>query len=156
MIQRKQTIFLFFSAVALGLLFYFPLASFIGGQDSVMLYIHKVVSLVPDHHPDLPVYFNLPLLTLDVLLLLLTITSIFLFKNRKRQLGVVRVNIILLLAMIAVFFFYEVPVLEKLSDGLADYDTGAYFPLIAFLFYVLAYRGIMSDEKLIRSADRLR
>ncbi len=156
MIQRKQSVFLLLSAIALGFLFYFPMASFIGGNDSLMLYVYQVVSLVPDNTPDLPTYFVLPVLTLNVLLILLTVTAIFLYKKRMLQLSLVRINLLLLLVMIGVFFFYYVHTLEELSGGIAEYETGSYFPLIAFVFYILAYRGIISDERLIRSADRLR
>jgi hypothetical protein len=58
--------------------------------------------------------------------------------------------------MIGSFFFYYVNVLEKASGGVTQYEIGSYMPLVAFVFYILSYRGIMSDEKLIRSADRLR
>jgi len=33
---------------------------------------------------------------------------------------------------------------------------GTYFPLISLVFLVLAYRFILKDEKLVKSADRLR
>jgi len=156
MIQRKQSVFLLLAAVMLGLLYYFPLASFIGDKDSLMFYVYLVASRVPDQVPDLPVYFVLPALTLNTLIVLLTIVSIFLFRKRMLQLNLVRINLMLLLLMIAGFFFYYVPKLEDLSGGIAEYETGIYFPLIAFIFYIMAYRGIMSDERLVRSADRLR
>jgi predicted cation transporter len=156
MIQRKQTVFLLLAAIALGLLFYFPLATFIGDKDSLVLYVYKLVSLVPDNAPDVPAYFLMPLLSLNVLMILLSVVIIFMFKNRMRQLNFVRINLILLMIMIAVFFFYDVSVLEEASGGVVEYEVGSYFPLIAFIFFILAYKGIMSDERLIRSADRLR
>lgn len=156
MIQRKQSVFLLLAAIALGLLHYFPLASFIGDKDSLVMYIFKVVSLVPDQLPDLPAYFILPLLAVNSMIILLTILIIFLFKNRRMQLNLLRFSLILLLIMIGSFFFYFVSILEKTSGGLTHYEIGSYMPLVAFIFYILAYRGIMSDEKLVRSADRLR
>jgi hypothetical protein len=156
MIQRKQSVFLLLAAIVLGLLYYFPLASFIGDKDSLVFYVYLVTSKVPDHVPDLPVYFVLPVLTLNTLIMLLTIVSIFLFRKRMLQLNLVRINLILLLVMIAGFFFYYVPALEDLSGGIVEYEMGAYFPLVAFIFYIMAYRGILFDEKLVRSADRLR
>lgn len=156
MIQRKQTIFLLLSAIALGLLHYFPLATFIGDKDSLVMYIFKVVSLVPDQVSALPDYFILPILTVNSMIILLTILTIFLFKNRRMQLNLLRFSLILLLIMIGSFFFYYVNILEKASGGITHYEIGSYMPLIAFIFYIFAYRGIMSDEKLVRSADRLR
>lgn len=156
MIQRKQSIFLLLAAIALGLLHYFPLATFIGDKDSLVLYVFKVISLVPDHVPALPEYFIFPLLIINALIIVLTLVTIFLFKNRMSQLNLLRISLILLMIMIGGFFFYYVNILEKASGGLTAYDIGAYMPLVAFVFYILAYRGIMSDEKLVRSADRLR
>lgn len=156
MIQRKQTVFLLLAAISLGLLYFFPLATFIGDKDSLVLYVYKLVSLVPDNTPNVPEYFLMPLLSLTILMILLSVVTIFMFKNRMRQLNFVRINLILLMIMIAVFFFYDANVLEDISGGIADYEAGSYFPLIAFVFFILAYKGIMSDERLIRSADRLR
>jgi hypothetical protein len=72
------------------------------------------------------------------------------------QIRLVRGGIIMILAMIAVFFFYSAPLLEEASGAMAEYEIGSYAPLIAFVFLILANRGILADEKLIRSADRLR
>lgn len=156
MIQRKQTIFLLLSAIALGLLHYFPLASFIGDKDSLIMYVFKVVSLVPEQTPALPEYFIFPLLAVNTMIILLTVLTILLFKNRRMQLNLLRFSLILLLLMIGSFFFYFVSILEKASGGITHYEIGSYMPLVAFIFYTFAYRGIMNDEKLVRSADRLR
>ncbi|RLD43545.1 MAG: hypothetical protein DRI89_04490 [Bacteroidetes bacterium] len=157
MIQRIQSVYLFLVVVSLGAMFYFPLASFIGGdKDQLILYIYQLVSEVPDSSPAVPAWFIYPNLVLASLSFLLTLTSIFLFKNRKLQLTMVRFVIILILVLIAAFFFYYAVELEAASGIAAHYEIGAYMPLIAFVFLILAYRGIMADEKLIRSSERLR
>ena len=157
MIQRIQSVYLFLVVVSLGAMFYFPLASFIGGEkDQLILFIYQLVSEVPDSIPDVPSWFISPNLILASLSFLLTLVSIFLFKNRKFQLKIVRFVIILILILIAVFFFYYAVELEAVSGITAHYEIGAYMPLIAFVFLLLAYRGIMADEKLIRSSERLR
>ncbi len=156
MIQRKQSIFLVLAVTALGAMFFFPLARFIGEADSLVFYLFKTESLVPDGIPELSQYFNLTLLTLVVFTIILSIITLFLYKNRKLQMNLVKVSILFVMLAIGMFFFYYVPALEAATGGLAEYDFASYFPIIAFLFYMLAFRGIMSDEKLIRSADRLR
>lgn len=156
MIQRKQTLFLFFAAVALASIFFFPLAQIIGELDSLVLYIYKIVSLVPDNTVDVPPYFNLMILTLIVFPLILALVTIFLYKNRRLQMNMVKMAILLILAAIGIFFFYYIPTLENIADGRAEYQIASYSPLLAFIFFLLAYRGILNDEKLIRSADRLR
>ncbi len=156
MIQRKQTVFLLLAVAALAAMFFFPLAQFIGAGDSLNFQLIKTESLVPDHTPNLSPYFNLGLLALVVFTMILSLIVVFLFKNRKMQMNLVKVCILFVLLAIGLFFFYYVPALEALSGGMAEYEIASYFPLIAFLFYMLAFRGIQSDEKLIRSADRLR
>ena len=156
MIQRKQTIFLLLAALSLGALFFFPLAQFIGDIDSMVLYVYKLISLVPGQIPSFPAILVLLLAFLVVLMLLISLVSIFLFKNRKLQMFLVKAGVIINLVLIAGFFFYYVNELEKATGALVSYEAGTYLLLLPFVFFILAYRGILSDEKLIRSADRLR
>jgi peptidoglycan/LPS O-acetylase OafA/YrhL len=134
------------------------LASFIGGtNDQLVYYVYKVQSEIPGSTPEVPPYFIYPILALTGLSAVLSFLAIFTFKNRRMQMKLVRGSVVLILIMIAVFFFYAAPLLEKASGvPYAEYEIGAYMPLVAFIFLILAYRGIQADEKLIRSADRLR
>ncbi|NOX85544.1 MAG: DUF4293 domain-containing protein [Chlorobi bacterium] len=156
MIQRIQTVYLFIAVVAMGATYFFPLASVYGNADSLVLYTYKIESLVPDSVIALPDYFLWPLLTLTILTIILGIVAIFLYKKRMRQLNIVRFAIIALILMIALFFFYYEKELGVAADGIVGYETGSYLPVVSFIFFILAYRGIIHDEKLIRSADRLR
>jgi hypothetical protein len=158
MIQRIQSVYLLFAVSALLAMFYFPLASFIGGtNDQLVYFIYAVQSEIPGSTPDIPPYFLYPILALTGLAALLSFMAIFMFKNRKMQMKLVRGSVVLILIMIGVFFFYSAPLLEKASGvAYAEYEIGAYMPLVAFVFLILAHRAIQSDEKLIRSADRLR
>ena len=156
MIQRKQSLFLAISAISLLTLFFFPLATFIGNADSLVLYIYKLESLVPDHSPAFPQILILLLAVFTAIMFLISIISIFIYKNRSLQVFLVKIGIILNLLIIAAFFFYYVNTLEEATGAIVRYDVGTYLLLAAFVFFVLAYRGILSDEKLIRSADRLR
>lgn len=170
MIQRKQSIFLFFASVILSVTYFFPLAKFIGEQNSLELYIYKVVSLVPDSVLPINQYFILPLFSIVSLIVVMSIVTIFLFNKRSLQLTLVRFMLLLLLGYIGLFFFYYVDILTDISGGIANYPSGIVIPstgiqiptivflvpLISALFLFLASRGIISDEKLIRSTDRLR
>lgn len=145
------------AAIFMGAAFYFPLADAIGALDSVVLYAYKVESLVPDNIPNLPVYFIYPLLALSTLILAFCVVTIFLFKTRMRQMMFIRVSVILVVILIALFFFYYSPELETVTGGIAVYKIpGAYLPIGTLVFLILASRAVMADEKLIRSADRLR
>jgi hypothetical protein len=156
MIQRKQSVFLFLAAVSLSVLFFLPLAKFIGDSDSLVLYVYGLESLVPDHSPDFPQLLIYLLAFIVVAMILLAIAIIFLYENRKRQLSLLKIAIILNLVLIASFFFYFVNELENVAGGLVSYEAGTYFPLVSLVFFILANRAIIADEKLIRSSDRLR
>lgn len=170
MIQRKQSIYLFIAGALLSITYFAPLSTFIGEKDSLILYIYKVVSLVPDSGSPFGAYFVLPLLASVTLIVMLSIVTIFLYKNRKLQLIIVRFMHLFLLLYVGVYFFYYVDVLENQSGGYATYEyavsipgTGIQIPTVIFLVPVvsamllfMASRGIVSDEKLIRSTDRLR
>lgn len=157
MIQRIQSVYLLLAAIAMGAAFFFPLADAIGSIDSLVLYTYKVESLVPDNIPNLPPYFMWPLLGLSALICVFSFLTIFLFKTRMRQMMLIRISVIMLVVLIALFFFYYSPEMELVSGGLVMYRApGAYLPIATLVFLILASRSIMSDEKLIRSADRLR
>lgn len=157
MIQRIQSVYLFLAAVAISTTYFFPLAEAIGSGDSLVLYTYKLISLVPDQVSTFPAYFIWPMFGTCIVLFMLSLASIFAFKNRNQQLNFIRVSIILLLALIALFFFYYVPEIEAVSGALVDYNKiGASLPIVSLLFLILAYRGIISDIKLLKSADRLR
>ena len=157
MIHRIQSVYLLLASITMGAAFYFPLADAIGALDSLVLYTYKVDSLVPDNIPNLSAYFLWPLLGLSSLILFFSFFTIFLYKVRMRQMMLIRISVILLVVLIALFFFYYSPELELVSGGIVRYNVpGAYLPIATLIFLILASRSIMADEKLIRSADRLR
>ncbi len=170
MIQRKQSIYLFIAGALLTLTYFVPLSTFIGETNSLVLYVYKIVSLVPGSASPFGPYFVLPLLTVVTLIVMLSILTIFLFKNRRLQLILVRFMFLLLLIYIGIYFFYYVDVLENQSGGYATYDYGILIPettfsiptviflipLVSAMLLFMASRGIINDEKLIQSTDRLR
>ena len=158
MIQRKQSIYLFLSAIAMALDFIFPIAKFIGsGSYQLELYIYQVVSLVPDTTPPFDVMFVAPLTALTGLVVVGSLITIFMYRRRMMQAKLVRGLVIFTLGDLALIFFYNIPTLEKFSNNTAEYNyAGIAMPLIAMVLLILAINGIIKDEKLVRSADRLR
>ncbi len=170
MIQRKQSIYLFFAAALLSITYFVPLSSFIGEKDSLVLYLYKVESLVPGFSSPFSSFFILPLFVPVTLIVIISIVTIFLYNNRKLQLILVRFMLLLLLIYIGIYFFYYIDVLENQSGGYASYqysvtilETGMQIPTVIFIIPLvsamllfMAARGITNDEKLVRSTDRLR
>jgi hypothetical protein len=97
---------------------------------------------------------NFWLLSAFLLLGLLSVFTIFKYNNRRTQLVLGRLNVIvnfgLFVWMFVDFFSFRGKVAE-LHAG-----AGIYLPLLIIVFVSLANRGILHDEKLVREADRLR
>jgi hypothetical protein len=82
--------------------------------------------------------------------------AIFQFKNRNLQKRLCFIAIILIgSSFLSAFFAAAANVTTIKVIGVA-YKWGLSLPLISIVFTFLALNGINKDEKLIRSADRLR
>ena len=90
------------------------------------------------------------LLILCVAVGLGSLVSIFLYKNRKRQMQISFVA--LLLQLLNIFFFIQKA--NAFTDG--TYSLGSVFTFIVPLLLILGIIGIRKDEQLIKSMDRLR
>jgi len=96
----------------------------------------------------------LPLIITHSVLILLCFINIFRFKKRTQQKRIA----VFTIAAIAGFAFWCSIYVKELPGGVegATFGVGAYMPALAILFLVLAIFGINKDERLIRSAERLR
>lgn len=155
MIQRIQTLYLLFAAIAASVMFFFPLAAFFG-EHNFELYIYELKFFDPTPSLNVGEYFLLPLLGAVVLIIFLSLLSIFNFKSRKRQIMMIRVNMALTLILLAGYFFGYIGLLEEHVGGAPEYKFASFMPALVFLCLLLANRGVQKDEKLIRSMDRLR
>jgi hypothetical protein len=85
--------------------------------------------------------------------ILLAVAAIFLFRNRRLQMILCLVAILITLAYSA----YGGLLWGTDSAGpAANPDLGVALPPLAIIFALLARRAIGKDERLVRSADRLR
>ena len=129
MLQRIQTIFILLSVLAAVFLF-------ITGQDVEALGVPSLVSIV------------------CVVLVLVGAFSLFSYKNRKRQLLLNTISILINALLIALLIFW----LQNLSGGIQFPEKGIepIFPSIAVICLFIANIYIRKDEKLVKSVDRLR
>jgi len=100
-------------------------------------------------------WFTLPLSGGQMLILIILFVSIFKFKNRKLQIQLNRLCVFLNVLLVGGIFYYTTMIEEK-TGAAPEYGFAAIFPLIAIILLFMANNGIRKDEKLIRSADRLR
>ncbi|MGK2861981.1 MAG: DUF4293 family protein, partial [Chitinophagaceae bacterium] len=92
---------------------------------------------------------NLYLMLITGCSILVSLITIFLFKNRKLQLRLTIAGLILSLLAI-VLYFLEM----KKMDGVIALSS--VFVFIVPISYFMAARGIWKDEKLVKSLDKLR
>ncbi len=158
MIQRIQTVYLSLAFIAISLLFAFPLAQFFSETGAYVFSVTGLKNMVPGD-PDAfnPTLF-LPIIIVAAGIALLTLFAVFQYKNRSFQIKLTNIGVLSSIALIMGIFFLYIPMIEKKINIVPDYSKafGIYLPLVALVFLLLANRAIKRDDKLVRSADRLR
>lgn len=141
MIQRIQSVYLFLAAIITAVTLYFnyykmPDGSFLNLQNN---------------------YIGIVLVGLASLISLITL---FNFKNRKAQLNLIWLN---LLTIIGLLIWMFVSINQALADNNSlistsegAYQVGAFIPVISIILLFLARTGIRKDIKLLKAYDRLR
>ena len=136
MIQRIQTIYLLLSAaVSAGLIFVLHLWT---NSDDVLVF-------AKDEYLYLGLFLGSALLSL---------ISIFSFKNRKFQFVLGRLNIILNFILLG-FFVYQL-LIPPGESNISEKGVGIFIPILSIVLLVLANKAIKKDEDLVKSVDRLR
>jgi hypothetical protein len=157
MIQRKQTLYLFFAGlVTLILLF----ISFGNVSTEVAYYEYNAFSVreaTPDHTFVLSTVGNALLL---VITSALSFHTIFLYKNRKMQLKLISINmLVILIAICAIMYIYPNFIFPKniyLTGAKTKFNPVIIISFISAIGLFLAKKAIAKDEAMVRSAERLR
>jgi hypothetical protein len=155
MLQRIQSIWLLLASLSIYALFIFPLVHNIY-VDSKPVTI-MATGVFEDTNGQLThTQFFTAITAATAIIGLLPLVIIFLYKNRKQQVALCYST---MLVIIGLSFWLEKSV-STITNGaqiaLANFGIGALLSSISILFLVLAIKGINRDEKLVKSADRLR
>lgn len=136
MLQRIQTIYLLLAAaVSAGLIFVFDLWE---TKEGIVVYAND----------------NLLYLSLFLGSAALALISIFMYKNRKLQFVLGRLNIILNFFLLGFFVYQSLNVSGETI--VSEKGIGMFLPIISIVLLVLANKAIKKDEDLVKSVDRLR
>lgn len=138
MIQRIQSVWLLLATGLNAVTFRLPFAN---GD-----YIYDKFNAVVDLNATSKIWITV----LTILIGLLAFVTIFLFKNRKLQLRLCWLGILLTLGLLAVYFLTR----PEYLNGTISIWSVFYFAILPC--FILAAQGIRKDEKLIKSLDRLR
>ena len=154
MIQRIQTAYLFIVCVLIMMLFFFPIVKVLIGDDNIYyLFFNGVKSIDPGNQEM--IYSTWPLLVIILIILLISVVSVFLYKRRIFQIRLCVYNIFLLVGVEILIFYYALLFKNKF-DAIIHYSFPVVIPVISIILTYLAFRGIKKDVELLRSYDRIR
>src|SRR5215218_937889 len=138
MIQRLQSLWLLFAAGFDAVTFRFPFYTGDWTRDT----IYAVVDL----NARTTLWFTI----LTIVSAALALITIFMYKNRKLQLRLTYLGIFVTAILLTLYC------IEVVHFNTGTIALWAIFYFAILVCFILAARGILKDEKLIRSMDRLR
>ncbi len=136
MLQRIQSIYLLLAAGVSGGLIY-------------MLHIWITNENVKVYAADEALVFGLFLAST-----FFSLVSIFMFKKRKSQFMMGRLNIILNFILLGLLVYRSLNLPGEASTS--ENGIGMFLPIVSIVLLALANKAIKKDEDLVKSVDRLR
>jgi len=156
MIQRIQSIFLALIAVAMGVLLSTPIWVKTGpNKEAAELTAIRLTHTQGISSFVTPVYY---VALLAVLVIGISIFTLFKYRNRVLQMGMCAINALLLTGLMGCVLYltrYKGRDFFNPADQ-GQFSTGFYALVAALIFNMLANRFIRRDEKLVQESNRLR
>ncbi|MEO8588263.1 MAG: DUF4293 domain-containing protein [Flavobacteriales bacterium] len=156
--QRKQSFFLLLAGLACLSTWLFPVRTFDwGGKDNVTFMTRGIFDDEGVEVTDASL--STPYHILFSVLGGVFLVAIALFKNRPRQVRVVRSAWLVMLAVGVLQFIAGNSLkayLERSGEVHSIYGISFFLPLLIIVLAFLAERAIRADEDLVKSMDRLR
>lgn len=159
MIQRVQTLFLLATAILMVLILFFPIwGGHTSGAESFFVSLDAFELKQTDAQGGLiksesAIYIA----ALALLSAITTFFTIFKFKNRKLQVTLCMLNLLIISGVIGCFFLAISKGQELLgAEKTEGFKIAFFLPIVALITTFLASNFIKKDEKLVRSMDRLR
>ena len=150
MIQRKQSVFLLVAFIVSVVCLCMPLGSFEPQAMGVGFKMYNLMVILGSGAD----YSVCGLFGLLVLSCILSMATIFLYRNRMLQSRMCLCNMFLLVAWYVVFAVMTRNVIS--ADTNFHVAFAACLPAIAIILNFMARAAIIKDEKLVRAADRIR
>ena len=159
MIQRKQTIYLFFAGLITIILLFIPFGNLEIEGVPCLQYGAFSVKTITEKVIIASTIGNALLLIASAALSFITI---FLYKNRRLQVTLISVNmLVILFAIITILYVYPKFVFPRIANpnfyyAILRWDFTFLICFIPPLGLYFAKKSIHNDEAMLRSADRLR
>lgn len=152
MLQRIQTLYMLAAVVACMVCLSTCVGHLVGGDLLGAADIYNLWILMPDGNHTFQVW---ALFVLLVLTATLSFIAIFLYKKRTLQMRLCTFSILLSVGWYGVYAVFAYLLAQQFNAAFRVH-WAASLPFAAIVLLILAWRGILKDEKLVRSLDRLR
>jgi len=144
MIQRIQSIYLVFvSLVSIGLVFLF---NFWKEPNNLSIDFIQLLNHDKMIQKSIGITF--------IVVGLLAFVSLISYTNRKLQLNLNRINILINLILLGLLAYMLLNISGEME--ISEKGIGSFLPFVSIIGLVLANRAIKKDENLVKSVDRLR
>ena len=148
MIQRIQTIYLFIASVLMAITNFLPLLKFSVSEQETILFNTFGIGC--------RAITTYPIAIIAILSAILLFISIFMYKNRIKQIKIASISLFLSIMFYAVFAIYLWYIKDLIEYTYTSVSFGLILPTISVILNILAVKAIKADERLVRSADRIR
>jgi len=155
MLQRIQSIYLLLASLVIFALFLFPLVHnvYVGGVPSTI----KVTGIFQDAGGvQAHTQSFIALIAATAVAGILPLILIFLYKNRKQQMMLCYVYILVVFG----YSFWMAQTVKEFTGGAElntnNFGIGALLSSVSIVLVLAAAKAIQRDDKLVKSADRLR
>jgi len=157
MIQRKQTIYLFFSGLITLVLLFIPFGNLMVENTPCFEYNAFFVKTLQEEIVIMSTIGNTILLIITSTLSFITV---FFFKKRKLQLRLISLNmLVVLITIFTISYIYPNFVFNRnvnLIETKLDFNYMIIFIFFSPIGLYVAKKAIAKDEAMVKNADRLR
>ena len=154
MIQRIQTLYLALATAFSGFLLKGQIFTLVG-MDAESYEFNIKGLFRGDNSISTLIERSLPLTILAITVTFLFFLAIFLFKRRKLQIRITVLATLLSFGSLLLIIYYLI-ITGKTLEAEFIFGIRMVFPAAAAIFGYLAFRGVLKDELLIKSYDRIR
>ncbi len=154
-IQRWQSVLLFIAALCMGFFTFMSLGQ-VQLPDFTLNFSTFGFSYEGEANAGQPSGYMMHtwgLFVISLLSCLIPLINIFMFKNLKAQKRLCMIEVLFLIAVIATGAIYAY---TGVDNGAVSWSSLVCAPFIALMADILAFNRINADDRLLKSADRLR
>ena len=157
MFQRIQTVFLIVAMAACAACFFLPFWNYVSESPAYNYQLTLLSVKLISGNIQIIDFGTLPIVALASVSALLSLYSMFNFKNRPMQIKINSFNVFITIIFIGVIYLLLPNMLHKaLPNAVSEWGFGLLLPLISLVCLILANVFIKNDENLVKSSDRLR